>query len=535
MTPMTKCLLIVPRFSQFNYWNYSEVCELLGASYPVSPLGLITLAALLPQDWDIRLLDLNVHEMDTAAIDWADIVMTGGMIPQQRNILSLIALCHEHEKRVVIGGQDPTSQPDIYSEADFLVLDEGEMTVPMFLADLNAGVTRGVYRSGEKPDITRSPVPRFDLLDLEKYLQIGIQFSRGCPFNCEFCDIIELYGRRPRTKTPSQMIRELDTIFRLGYRGYVEIVDDNFIGNRKNAMAFLAELLPWSRKRAFPFYFGTEASINLADDPKLIALMQSLDFRYVFIGIETTGADLLTLTQKKQNARRPIVESVHRLYSHGMVVNGGFIVGFDGETRDIAQSMAACIEDAAISIAMVGLLAAFPNTQLTLRLAREGRLPDDRLILRPGDTDQSTFGLNFAPLRPSTEVLEDFASVLRRLYSPKNYFDRTLLAASLLRRKHWRIGSTRGLGRELVGFFLLVWKLGLKIETVYFLRNFLVVLFTRPRNVEAVAHLMAMYIHFRKQTPFVLKKIEERIAKIKKGRETTAETPPAFFETSTTR
>jgi hypothetical protein len=243
------------------------------------------------------------------------------------------------------------------------------------------------------------------------------------------------------------------------------------------------------------------------------------------------------MTQKKQNTRRPIVESVHRIYSHGMVVMGGFIVGFDGETRGIARSLAACVENAGISIAMVGLLTALPNTQLARRLAREGRLPEDRLILsREGDVDQGTSGINFDPLRPRAEILEDYAAILRRLYSTRNYFDRVLLAARLLRRKHWRFGSTRGLGRELVGLILLVWKLGLRIETAYFFwRNLLVVLFTRPRNVEAACHLMALYIHFRKQTPFVLKKVEERIAKLKKEGETAPETPPAFRETAATR
>lgn len=534
--PVTKCLLVAPRFSEYSYWNYTPACKLLGAGYPASPLGLVTVAALLPQHWDIRLLDLNIHEMNRSAIDWADIVMTGGMLPQQRNLLSLIDLCHKRGKRVVGGGQDPTSQPDVYSDADFLVLDEGEMTVPMFLADLNAGATRGIYRSEEKPDITLSPVPRFDLLDLKKYFHVGVQFSRGCPFNCEFCDIIELYGRKPRTKTPRQMLREIDTLYRLGCRGYVEIVDDNFVGNRKNAMAFLAELLPWSRERGFPFYFGTEATINLADDPKLLALMEAVDFRYVFVGIETPENDLLAMTQKKQNTRRPLIESVHRIYSHGMVVNGGFIVGFDGETRDIAQSMAACVEDAGISIAMVGLLTALPNTQLARRLACEGRLPEDRLILQPEDVDQATSGLNFDPLRPRADILEDYAAILRRLYSPRNYFDRVLLAARLLRRKHWRFGVTRGLGKELVAFIILVRKLGLSRETArYFWRNIFIILFTRPRNFEAAGHLMAMHLHFYKQTPFVLKKLEEEIAKLRKDRETAAETPPAFHETASAR
>jgi len=513
---MTRCLLVSPRFSEYSYWNYREVCELFGARYPAAPLGLITVAALLPQDWDIRLLDLNVRDMEVALIDWADIVMTGGMIPQQRSLLSLIDLCHARGKRIVVGGQDPTSQPEVYATADYLVLDEGELTIPRFVADLEAGARHGVYRSAEKPDVTLSPTPRFELLELSKYLHVGIQFSRGCPFNCEFCDIIELYGRKPRTKTPSQVLRELDCLYRLGYRGHVDFVDDNFIGNKKNVVAFLPELLAWSRARGFPFYFSTEATINLADDPKLLAMMEAVDFRYVFVGIETPDKDLLVLTQKKQNTRHPIVDSVHRLYRHGMVVTAGFIVGFDGETRAAADSMVTCVEASGIAMAMVGLLTALPNTQLTRRLAREGRLPEGYSLQRPGEVDQATSGLNFTPSRPRVEVLEDFASIVRRLYSPKGYFDRVLVLARLLRRTPKQLGSTRGRRTEIAALAAVTWRLGFGRRTArYFWRNVIVVLLTRPRNFEAAVHLMALFLHFHKQTCFVLDGLARKIARLR--------------------
>jgi radical SAM superfamily enzyme YgiQ (UPF0313 family) len=520
---MTKCLLVSPRFPEYSFWNYREVCELFGARYPAAPLGLVTAAALLPQEWEIRLLDLNVQEMDTAEIDWADIVMSGGMIPQQRSLLSLIDLCHGRGKQIAVGGQDPTGQPEIYASADFLVLDEGEMTIPKFLADLEAGATRGIYRSEVKPDVTQSPAPRFDLLDLTKYLHVGVQFSRGCPFNCEFCDIIELYGRRPRAKLPRQMLRELESLYQLGYRGHVDFVDDNFIGNKKSVMAFLPELLRWSRERNFPFYFSTEATINLADDPRLLAMMEAVDFRYVFVGIETPDENILALTRKKQNIRHPIVDSVHRLYQHGMVVTAGFIVGFDGESRSAAEAMAACVEATGIPMAMVGLLTALPNTQLTRRLKREGRLPEDYSLQRPGDADQATSGLNFAPSRPRIEILEDYASILSRLYTPKSYFDRVLRAAGLLRRQPKQLGSTRGRSNELAALAAVVWRLGFARETAwYFWRNLLKILGARPKNFEAAVHLMALFLHFRKQTRFVLDGIERKIARLReesKGRE----------------
>lgn len=512
---MTRCLLVSPRFPEFSYWNYREVCELFGARYPAAPLGLVTVAALLPQEWEIRLLDLNVHEMDPALIEWADIVMAGGMIPQQRNLLALIELCHARGKRIVVGGQDPTSQPEVYAAADYLVLDEGEMTIPKFLADLNAGATHGTYRSEEKPDVTQSPTPRFDLLELRKYLHVGIQFSRGCPFNCEFCDIIELYGRKPRTKTSRQVLHELECLQRLGYKGHVDFVDDNFIGNKKSVMAFLPDLLTWSRERGFPFYFSTEASLNLADDPKLLAMMEAVDFRYVFVGIETPDKDLLIRTQKKQNTRGSIVENVHRLHRHGMVVTAGFIVGFDGETRGAAEAMVDCVEATGIPMAMVGLLTALPNTQLTRRLAREGRLPEGYAIQRPGDADQATSGLNFTPSRPGVEILEDYASIVRRLYCPERYFGRVLRLARQLRRQPKQLGSTRGRWTEITALGAVIWRLGFRRGTaLHFWRTLVGVLVTRPQNFEAAVHLMALLLHFQKHTVFVLDRLARNIARL---------------------
>ena len=510
---MTRCLLVSPRFSEFSYWNYREVCEIFGARYPAAPLGLATVAALLPQTWEIRLLDLNVREMDTSLIDWADIVMAGGMLPQQRNLLALIDLCHARGKRIVIGGQDPTSQPEVYADADYLVLDEGEMTIPTFLADLENGVTRGMYRSEEKPDVSQSPTPRFDLLELDKYLHVGVQFSRGCPFNCEFCDIIELYGRKPRTKTPAQVLRELECLYRLGYKGHVDFVDDNFIGNKKSVMAFLPELLAWSRAHDFPFYFSTEASLNVADDPKLLGMMEAVDFRYLFIGIETPDKDLLVRAQKKQNTRNPIVEGVQRLNAHGMVVTAGFIIGFDGEARTAAPSIIECVEDSGIAMAMVGLLTALPNTQLTRRLTREGRLSEGYARMLPGDVDQATTGLNFVPSRPRAEILTDYAAILRRLYSPKSYFDRVRALVPKLRRQPKQLGTTRGRRREIAALAIVVWRLGFARATAwYFWRNVLLVLATRPANFEATIHLMALFIHFDRHTRFVLDGLERKLS-----------------------
>lgn len=516
---VTKCLLIAPQFSEYSFWNFREAAKLMGARYTCPPLGLITAAALLPREWEVRLLDLNVQEMDAPLIDWADIVMTGGMITQQKSIISLIEICHRHGKRVAIGGQDPTSQPGIYAAADYLVLDEGEITIHAFLEDFRRGATQGVYRSAEKPDMAISPVPRFDLLDLTKYLFVGIQFSRGCPFNCEFCDIIELYGRKPRTKTPEQVLEELEFLYSLGWRGHVDFVDDNFIGNKKNVMALLPRLLAWSRERGHPFYFSTEATLNLADDPRLLDLMEALDFRYVFVGIETPDKDLLAFTRKKENTRHPIIESVHRIYEHGMIVMGGFIIGFDGETRETAGSIATCAEAAGIPMVLLGLLTALPGTQLAQRLAREGRLHENYSKVTGEHVEQGTSGLNFVPLRPREEVLEDYAMVLRRIYSPEGYFRRVFLAARLLKRHPKQRGRMRGRRREIVAMASLARKLGFTRGTAWvFWKTLILILATRPQNTRAALHLMALFLHYGKRAEFILKEIERQIAEIGEGR-----------------
>ena len=274
-------------------------------------------------------------------------------------------------------------------------------------------------------------------------------------------------------------------------------------------MALLPELLTWSRERGFPFYFSTEATLNLADDPKLMAMMEAVDFRWLFVGIETPDKELLIRTQKKQNTRSPIVESVHRLNAHGMVVTAGFILGFDGETLGAGESIVECVEAAGIPMAMVGLLTALPNTQLTRRLAREHRLPDDYSVQRPGAVDQATSGLNFTPSRPRAEILDEFAWILRRLYSPRPYFDRVLTVVRRLRRQPKQLGPPRGRWAEIAALGAVVWRLGFGRETAwYFWRNVVTVLATRPRNFQTAIDLMALFLHFRRHTAFVLAGLE---------------------------
>ncbi|MFT4183442.1 MAG: B12-binding domain-containing radical SAM protein [Rhizobium sp.] len=444
MRRQTRVLLVYPKFAGASFWNFREACTLIGARYPAPPLGLITVAAMLPQDWDLRLIDRNVGELSDRDIDWADLVLTGGMLPQQFDALHIIELAHAAGKPVAIGGPDATSSPTIYAAADFRVLGEAEDVIDAFVAAWNAGERKGDFIAPKfQADVTRTPVPRFDLLTFSNYTFIGIQFSRGCPFTCEFCDIIELYGRVPRTKTTAQILAELDALYTLGYRGHVDFVDDNLIGNKKAVKAFLPALIEWQKARHYPFEFSTEASLNLADDVALLDLLAEAGFFTVFVGIESPDEDVLRATQKKQNTRRDIVASVDKIYAAGIVVIAGFILGFDEETPGAGRRMTALIEDASIPVSMVGLLYALPNTQLTTRLHKEGRLYSGHEV-DDGSGDQCVSGLNFATKRPRIDILRDYHGVVSAIYTPQAFFGRIARVGRKLRVRHIKGGFNWG-------------------------------------------------------------------------------------------
>ena len=461
-------LLICPRFEAETFWNFKRTSEVFGAKYPAPPLGLITVAALLPTSWSIRLVNRNTEELTDDDLDWADLVFTGGMLPQCYDTIDVIDLCHARGKPVAVGGPSVTSSPDIYQKANFRVLGEAEGIIDKFVAAWEAGAREGVFEAEKfQVDVTKSPIPRFDLLKFDDYLHIGVQFSRGCPFVCEFCDIIELYGRVPRAKTNAQMLTELDELYRLGYRGHVDFVDDNLIGNKKAVKAFLPELAKWLDAHDYPFEFTTEASLNLADDAELLVLLNRANFVGVFIGIESPDTATLIAMRKKQNTRRSIAQSIHKIYAAGLVVHAGFIIGFDSETQSAAEAMVDLIEEAAIPVCMVGLLYALPNTQLTRRLEREGRMlshferaeakNDGHVLPRfeRGDVesaDQCTMGLNFATLRPRQEILADYVHILERIYDPVAFTGRLQRLAKMLansgRKQQTRAQhSRRGIGR----------------------------------------------------------------------------------------
>ena len=503
----TKCLIVQSKFSEYSFWNYDDVCRIAGAKYPAAPLGLMTVAALLPQQWEFRLIDENVEPLLDEYFEWADIVCTGGMLPQQKGILSVIDKTHSYGRPVVAGGPDPTSQPEIYKSADFLVLGEGEITIPMFIDDLDKGVKSDECRSTERADMTKAAVPRFDLIKFKDYLQVGMQYSRGCPFNCEFCDIIELYGRKSRTKTPDQIIKELTTLYNLGYRGHIDFVDDNFIGNKKNVKNVLIEIREWLKAKNYPFYFSTEASMNLADDIELLKLMRDVDFRFVFLGIESPDETVLKSINKKINLNRSIAETVDKISSYGMIVKAGCIIGFDNESEKTAKNMIKCIEDSGIAMAMVGKLYALPNTQLTRRLKAEGRLFENGSTVRNTDTqiDQTSSSLNFVTSRPRANILRDYINVVEHLYEPGNYYERVIHTALILKPDNKYKPDILTVLKTMESFLKLCIKAGLNRKTGWlYWKTLFTVLLRNPKAVEAAVNLAAMYIHFNKQAQFII-------------------------------
>ncbi|MDD1526408.1 B12-binding domain-containing radical SAM protein [Bradyrhizobium sp. WBOS7] len=445
-------LMLYPLFTAESFWSFGESCKLMGVRRPAAPLGLITVAAMLPESWTVRLIDCNTQALDDDELAWADVVFTGGMLPQQADTLRLIDMCRAAGKPVVVGGPDPTSSPHIYEKADFRVLGEAESVIDDFIAAWESGARSGTFTAPKfQADVTKTPVPRFDLLKFEDYLYLGVQYSRGCPFTCEFCDIIELYGRVPRTKTVEQMFVELETLYKMGYRGHLDFVDDNFIGNKKSLRQFLPQLAEWQRAHGYPFELSTEASVNLADDPELLELMGAANFFAIFVGIESPDPATLVAMRKKQNTRRNIAESIHKIYAAGMLVTAGFIVGFDNEKVSMADAMIDFIEEAAIPVAMVGLLYALPNTQLTRRLEREGRLHPGHDVAPTIGADQCTAGINFDPVRPLREILTDYKRVLEHIYSPAAYAGRIERLMTLLDRSRQRSELTEGDIRSKLG------------------------------------------------------------------------------------
>jgi radical SAM superfamily enzyme YgiQ (UPF0313 family) len=491
-----KALLLYPRFPQ-SFWSYDRFMEIAGLKAVLPPLGIITVAALLPEDWEIRFCDRNVASETAADWEWCDLVILSAMIAQKTDFHALIRQGVQLGKRVAVGGPYPTSTPQdaLESGAHFLILDEGEMTIPPFLTALSQGATQGIFRSSEKPDVTQSPLPRFDLLSRDAYLMMAMQFSRGCPFNCEFCDIISLYGRKSRTKTPSQASAELQALYELGWRGSLFVVDDNFIGNQRNVKCFLRELIPWMQQHNYPFTFITEASINLAEDQELLQLMVEAGFYAVFLGIETPDQDSLQVTRKLQNTRHPLVDACHRINEAGLLIYAGFILGFDGERTGAGDRIQAFVEETSIPQPMLGILQALPNTDLWERLKREQRLLDD--IGHPTG-DQNTL-MNFIPTRPVAEIAREYVESFWRLYEPEHYLRRCLQQCLKLRPVKGRQQAMRfPLQKALLLLMQLIWHQGIRRpeRRGQFWRQLWLILIHKPQVLTTYLGLCAAGEHF---------------------------------------
>jgi len=413
-----KVLMVWPRFPP-SFWSFAGVMELLREETLHPPLGLLTLAALCPKNWKLRLIDRSFETLLDRDILWADLVMVSGMSVQRDDIRQTLLRARALGKRTMIGGSYASSEPDtLLPLADHVVVGEPDEVFDRIAADLEGGSAQRLYVIHDKPDVSKTPVPRFDLLKIEKYVSMAVQFSRGCPFQCEFCDIITLYGRKPRTKAPRQILAELEVLFELGWREQVFIVDDNFIGNHKRALELARSLEEWQVAHNYPFLFYTEASIDLAQRPELIEAMVRANFYYVFIGIESPSEQSLLETKKYQNLRHDQLESIRFIQSQGLWVSAGFIIGFDSDTEDIFERQRDFIERAAIPWAMAGFLQAPATTPLYDRMVKQGRLLEENPALNNFNSP------NFRTLLPLPILLQGLRETLLSLYSASAFYNR---------------------------------------------------------------------------------------------------------------
>lgn len=488
-----KVLLVYPEFPD-TYWSFRHALSFIGKRSAFPPLGLLTISAMLPASWEKRVVDMNVRSLKPSDIEWADMVFATAMLIQKDSLRDVVDRCKAKGKRVAIGGPYVTTTLDLV-DADHVFLGEAETTLPEFINDLERGEAKRTYQAAERPPLSITPVPDFHLAELKRYSSMSVQYSRGCPFNCEFCDIIEIYGRVPRTKSNSQMLNELDALRRVGWRGPVFIVDDNFIGNKKNVRKLLPELADWQERHGHPFELFTEASVNLAEDDALLKDMRRAGFYRVFLGIETPDADSLKEAQKTQN-RGDLVEAVKKIQSYGMEVMAGFIVGFDSDPEDIFERQINFIRKSAIPLAMVGLLNALPDTQLWRRLEREGRL------LREGDGNNTNCSLNFVPKMDPARLVEGYKSIMRTIYSPAEYYQRALDCLGWVRHTVLPTKTRRTLtGNNVATLVRIILKLGIRdgerVEFWRFMRH--VLKDHRAKFEEAMSFAVTGY-HFRKLT-----------------------------------
>lgn len=483
-----KVLLIYPEFPD-TFWSFKHALKFIRKQASLPPLGLLTVAAMLPASWEKRLVDLNVRKLTDKDLAWADIAFVSAMAVQRESTHQVIARCKAYGIKVVAGGPLFTAEYDQFDLVDHFVLNEAELTLPPFLRDFEQGSARQVYSSSEFPDVQQTPAPLWDLLDLKRYATMAIQYSRGCPFDCEFCNITALLGHRPRVKTVEQIIRELEGLYHIGWRGTIFFVDDNLIGNKKHLKKeLLPALIEW-RKDKVGLTFNTEVSINLADDDELMKLMYEAGFDTVFIGVETPDEDSLAECNKKQNCHRDLIGDIKRIQRSGMQVQGGFIIGFDSDTLSIFQRQIDFIQKSGIVTAMVGLLQAPIGTRLYERLKGEGRL---RGIMSGDNVDGTT---NIIPRMNMDVLYKGYKTVINTLYAPKNYYAR--VKTFLKEIKAPKINIPMDFERFLALLRSII-RLGiLDRERIYYWKLFFWTLFRRPKLFPLAITFAVYGYHFR--------------------------------------
>ena len=506
-----RTLFLYPQFPK-TFWSYEKILELVNRKVLLPPLGLATVAALLPQDWEMKLVDRNVRDVTEAEWEWAELVVISGMIVQKDDMQVQIREAKRRGLLVAVGGPYASSTPDAPEivEADFKVLDEGEITLPQFVSAIQRGERSGRFSAeGDKPDVTATPIPRFDLLELDAYDSMSVQFSRGCPFNCEFCDIIVLYGRKPRTKTPEQLIGELQRLYDLGWRRSIFLVDDNFIGNKRNAKLLLPQIKSWQQERGYPFSFTTEASVDLADDEEMMRMMHDARFESVFLGIETPDESSLETARKVQNTRNPLDAAVDRITANGIRVMAGFIIGFDGEKDGAGHRIVDFVTRTGIPAAMMGMLQALPNTALWYRLEKEGRLIQDKDAAK--GVNQTNL-LNFKPTRPIRDIANEYVEAFCALYEPNAYMDRVYSYYLKMGAPRWKAAAKLPSLIDLRALSIVVWRQGVKRSTRTRFWKYIISMARRnPALLEQFISVLAHNEHFLEYRGIVQREIREQL------------------------
>ena len=484
-------LLVYPEYPD-TFWSFSYALKFISKKAAYPPLGLLTVAAILPPEWNKRLVDMNVRKLEDADLLWADNVFIGAMSIQKESVRAVLARCRKLGVKVVAGGPLFTNDHEEFGDVDHLVLNEAELTLPPFLDDLREGRPKRLYATAEMADITKTPIPLWELIEMRHYSSMNIQYSRGCPFGCDFCNITSLYGRVPRTKNSAQLINELEKIYSLGWREGVFFVDDNFIGNKmKLKEQVLPPLIQWMEDRRRPFYFSTEASINLADDEDLMRMMAQAEFITVFVGIETPHDESLIECAKSQNRHRDLIASVKKIQNFGLEVQAGFIVGFDQDPASIFEKMITFIQESGIVTAMVGLLNAPRGTKLYERLVTENRL------LKTSTGDNTDLSMNFIPKMSYEKLIDGYRHIIETIYSPKHYYKRV---------KNF-MKDYQPMQQKVVQMRYSYWKAGLKSvfilgifgkERFYYWRLVFWSLFRKPKLLPMAVTFSIYGFHFRK-------------------------------------